>query len=398
MKKTDELKLTIGEKKEELERLRAEGKREEMLNAADELKRLTEEYKAEEAIESAEFMELRRKATPIQSMRESDKVLRNRAFNKLLLSPLRNEPAMLTEEEKRAYYNVSGSPGSPGQIESVPARGGYLVSPEQIKTLQEFRQAYVSLKEYVSVVSTNTTSGTWPVLPVQNLRFQSFAEMTDVAESDITLTTATYTVADHGLIIPISNQLIEDADVDIISVIGRQLAEGAVRTENEKILEPLQTLITGDTETGIAAATTITSYKALNTALYKTLDGVYEPSAKIYVNQDTFLWLSNLDDAQNRPLFVPDVVEPNKYRYRGKEIVVVPNTVLGNTTSGNDTYAPIFVGDMRSYLTFFERKGLELTSSREYLWRKNAYAIMGIIRFGVVVTDPNAMIALKVKL
>ena len=95
---------------------------------------------------------------------------------------------------------------------------------------------------------------------------------------------------------------------------------------------------------------------------------------------------------------MPDVVEPNKYRYRGKEIVVVPNTVLGNTTSGNDTYAPIFVGDMRSYLTFFERKGLELTSSREYLWRKNAYAIMGIIRFGVVVTDPNAMIALKVKL
>ena len=108
--------------------------------------------------------------------------------------------------------------------------------------------------------------------------------------------------------------------------------------------------------------------------------------------------MANLDDGQNRPLFQPDVTEPNKYRFRGKEVVVIPNTTLPNTTSGNDTFAPIFVGDMKSYLTFFERKGMELTTSREYLWRKYALALMGIIRFGVVVTDPNSMVALKVKL
>ena len=81
-----------------------------------------------------------------------------------------------------------------------------------------------------------------------------------------------------------------------------------------------------------------------------------------------------------------------------KEIVKIPNETLPSVISGSDTFAPIFIGDMQSYLTFFERAGLELTSSREYLWRKYAFAIMAILRFGVVVTDPYSMVALKVKI
>lgn len=402
MKKSDELKKEIAAKKEEVAKYQAAEEMETAASAAKELKKLVDAYQAASALEAAELEELQRSATPIglPSTEVDKSKLYNRACNKILFNRFRDIPLALTAEELAAYRNVSGSPGSPGQIEAVPARGGILVSPEQMKTLQVFRQDYVALKSYVNVVQTNTTSGRWPILPVQNLRFQQFVEMTDVAESEITFSEATYTVDDHALIIPISNQLIDDADVDIISIVGRELSQAAVRTENEAILTPLNALITGDQSASppVAGATTITTYKALNTALYKTLDGVYEPASKIYVNQDSFLWLANLDDGTNRPLFVPDVVEPNKYRYRGKEIVVIPNTVLGNTTSGNNSYAPIFVGDMRTYLTFFERKGLELLSSREYLWRKYAFALMGIIRFGVVVTDPNAMIALKVQL
>ena len=109
----------------------------------------------------------------------------------------------------------------------------------------------------------------------------------------------------------------------------------------------------------------MTSYKGLNTALWKTLDGVYYNSAAIVTNQDGFLWLSNLDDAQNRPLFVPDVIEPSRYRYRGKEIIVMPNLTLPNSQSGSDEYAPFFIGDMRSYITLFERQGMELSTSTE---------------------------------
>ena len=196
---------------------------------------------------------------------------------------------------------------------------------------------------------------------------------------------------------PVSNQLIDDANLDIIDFLGRQLEQAAIRAENKEILTPLNKLITGDSDAQITAATTVTSYKALNTALFKTLDASYLQAASIFTNQDGFLWLSNLDDGTNRPLLLPDVAEPNKYRYRGKEIVVLPNSTLPSSTASSKTYAPFYIGDMRSYITFFERQGLELSASRERYWHMNAFALRGTIRFGIVVTDKNAVNAFKVE-
>ena len=396
MKQTDELKQQIKAKRAEVEKLQQEMNLDLAAAAADELNDMVAKYKVAAALEEADFKSFMANARPLEATSTLDTAtLRNRAFNKLVFGR-----GNLTDEERAAYFNVTnttGNPGSPGQIESVDTRGGYLVPEEQMRTLQEFRKDFVALKDYVSVVSTNTTSGRWATYTQQDLEFQNFAELTDIAETDVTFSEATYVIADRGLIMPISNQLIADADVDIMSFIGRQLAEGAVYTENKEILKPLNTLITGDTAASIAAATTITSYKALQTAMMKTLDGVYASAMKIFTNQDGLLWLANLEDGQNRPLFQPDVTAPNTYRFRGKEIVVVPNLTLPNTTISSKDYAPIFIGDMRSYLTFFERQGLELATSSELYFRKYGTAIRAIIRFGVVVTDPNAMVALKVE-
>lgn len=400
MKISDEIRKEIGELKNQIETLQKEEKYKDALQLADKLNNKYDQLKIEVAKEKADLENFLKgdiyKITP-NAPQDAAK-LRIRAFNKLVLNPLRGEFRVpLTDEEKTAYFNVTGSPGTPAQIGATPSKGGYLLQQDQMATLQEFRKDFTQLKNYVNVVNTNYTSGRWATYTQQDLEFQNFAEMSDIAESDVTFAEATYTIADRGLIIPISNMLIDDVNIDIVSFMGRQLAEGAVLTENKEILKPLNTLITGNTATGIAEATTITSYKSLNTALYKTLDGVYYPASKIFTNQDGFLWLANLDDGTNRPLLVPDVTEPNKYFYRGKEIVVVPNLTLPNTTSGSKNYAPFFIGDLSSYLTFFERAGMELTSSSELYFRKAGTALRAIIRFGVTVTDSNAMTALKVE-
>lgn len=399
MKISDEIRQEISNLKNQIETLQEEEKYADALILTDKLNSKYDQLKIEVAKEKADLANfLNGGIDKIAPNEPKDAAkLRSRAFNKLVLNPLRLFPEPLTDEEKGAYFNVTGSPGQPAQIESIPAKGGYLVPQEQMTQLQEFRKEFTALKDYVNVVNTNYTSGRWATYTQQDLEFQNFAEMTDIAESDTTFGEATYAIEDWGLILPISNQLIADANIDIISFMGRQLAEGAVLTENKEILKPLETLITGDTATSIAEATTITSYKSLNTALWKTLDGVYYNSAKIFTNQDGFLWLANLDDAQNRPLFVPDVTNPNKYFYRGKEIVVVSNKTLKNKTIGSKAYAPFFVGDMKSYLTFFERQGMELATSSELFFKKYGYALRAVIRFGCVVTDKNAMTALKVE-
>lgn len=402
MKKSDELYLEIKAKKSEVEKLQQEMKIKSAAKVAEELDKIIDEYKIAVATEKSNLENFKKKvengqATCITTTPLNNAELRRRAFNKLVLNPAREEEQRqpLTDEERNAYFNVSGSPGSPAQIETTPSKGGYLVPQEQFTTLQEFRKEFVALKEHVSVVNTTATSGIWATYAPQDLEFQSFAEMTPIAETDVAFGQATFVIKDKGVILPISNQLVDDANIDIIGFMGRRLAEASVRTENKEILTELNKYVSGDSDLNITAATAITSHKGLNTALFKTLDGSYLQAAKIITNQDGFLWLSNLDDGQNRPLLVPDVTAPNTYRYRGKEVVVVPNSTLPSTTASSKNYAPFYIGDMRSCITFFERQGMELATSRELYFAIYGVALRAVIRFGVVITDKNAVVALK---
>ena len=189
---------------------------------------------------------------------------------------------------------------------------------------------------------------------------------------------------------PISNQLIDDADANIIEVVGNQLAISAVKGENKTILEPLTTMTT---VTDLATNTT----KGLTTAIIQDLNGVFYNSAKIYTNQSGMAWLSTLEDSNKRPLLQPDVAQADTFRFRGKPIVMLPNDTLPNQTTGGNEYAPFFIGDMRSYMTFFERKGMELAMSTELYFARYGTALRAVVRYGVKVIDARAMIALKVK-
>lgn len=384
MLKSDEIRKEITAKVAETEKYRNEGKIAEAKNAAQEILKLKDELDVQLTLEKTEDEEFFARAKPVnENAGELDNAtLRNRAFNKLLF----NKFGRLTDAEKRAYFNVSGTPGQPGQIESIDTKGGYLVPEEQLTQLREFRKAYTSLKSYCHVVQANSTSGKWPTLGEESGLLVNFSELTDIQESDFEFGQAGYEIADYGDIIPVSNQLIADANVNILSIIGQRLARKTVNTENALILSKLNAL----------TATTISDFKGLNKALLRDLDPVYFSNAKIYTNQDGFLWLSNLVDGQQRPLLQPDVTAPDIYRYKGKPVVVVPNSTLPNTTASGVTTAPFFVGNLADYLLFFERQGVEIAVSTEYLFAKYGTALRCVVRFGVALDDTDAIKAYNV--
>ncbi len=397
MKKSDEIKKAMTALSEKIEDCIKKEDFVDMAKWKGEYDALSAQLEIAEKLES-EDMQNAAKGAPAPASNLPQNELARRAFNKLVL----RKGEGMTDEERAAYQNVtntSGNPGTPGQIESVDARGGYLVPEEQMAEIQDKRTEFTQLRDYITVRQTNYTSGKWPTIADQNLVFTAFDELTDIAEDDVEFGYATYTVSDKGLIIPISNQIIQDASADIVDICGRELALAAVRAENTAVLGHLSTLA----GVGGASAATISSHKALNSALFKDLSRKFYNQAKIYTNQSGFLFLANLDDGNNRPLFVPDVTQPDKYMYRGKEIVVIEDSLLQNisVTGANDAvtnYAPFFIGDLKSYVWMFERQGMELSISTEYLWRKYGTALRGVIRFGTVVYDSNAMIARKVQL
>ena len=61
----------------------------------------------------------------------------------------------------------------------------------------------------------------------------------------------------------------------------------------------------------------------------------------------------------------------------------------------NTTKAPVFVGDLSEFITFFDREGLELALSAEAGFTKNATYIRAIERFDIKKVDADAMVYLE---
>ena len=408
MKKSDELRKTVDELQAQIENLQQDGKVAEAKKLVAEMNNAVDMFKAAKAMEQDDFTKFSQNAKPAQS-RESLERIRNRAFNKLLFNK------RLTDEERQAYFRndgddtVSGGSGTDtvtisggsdtdtsttvtGQIEGTDSKGGYLVPVEQLPILREFRKAYAQLRDYCHVVQANSTSGKWPTLGEESGLLVNFTELDQIQESDFEFGQASYSISDYGDIIPVSNQLIKDANVNIMGIVGQRLARKAVNTENSAIL--------GLLSTGLTNPSTISNYKGLTKAINVDLDPIYYANTKIFTNQDGFQWMSDLQDAQNRPLLVPDVTAPDTFRFRGKPVVVLPNSVLASSEAAGATpaYAPFYIGNMADYVMFFERQGVEIAVSTEYLFAKYGTALRCVVRFGVAADDTSALKAYKVAL
>ena len=373
MKKSDELKKIIDELKDKADKLQQAEQYDDAARVADELRDAVRDYKVARAMEEAEATNFVATATPATAKSMiSDAVMRNRVFNKLVLGRKLNE-------EEQAFLNAAGTPG---QVETTPGKGGYLVPQEQIAQFLELRRAYTQLKGYTNVQVALSNAGKQPTVGTETGTLTAFDELNEIHQGDIDFGQLEYAIKDYGDIIPVSNSLLQDADLNLMGIIGQRFARKAVNTENAQILAKLAAITD--------SPTAISSYKGITKALNVTLDPAFYANAKIFTNQDGFEWMSELEDGQNRPLLVPDVVAPDTYRFRGKEVVVISNSILETSETGTGTVtrkAPMYIGSMSDFLAFFERKGVEVAVSDQAGFTKNATLIRAIERFDTVVAD-----------
>lgn len=383
MKKSDQLKKTYDEIKAKINDLQEAGETKKAYDLLPELKDAEAAYKVQLEMEKEDLNDFLPEAAPMMKNAVEDKVMRNRIFNKLVLG-------MPLNDQEREFYAADATPimradnavGTPGQVGATPSKGGYLVPEEQMTTLREYRKAYTALKTLAHVQTANSTSGTMPTLGDETGVLTNFEELNTISQSDFDFGQLKYEIKDYGDIIPVSNQLLQDTDISIVSIIGQRFARKAVNTENKEILSLL----------GGLSATALTDYKGLMKALNVDLDPSYYASARIITNQDGFQWMSELEDDQKRPLLVPDVAAPDTYRFRGKEITVLSNNTLATTSEK----VPFYIGSISDYVAFFQRLGVEIAVSQDFLFDKYATALRCVERFGVVADDKDAVKAYSV--
>lgn len=379
MRKTIELKKLLDAQRKKVDDLYKQEQFDDAANEAKQLNELKREYDIAAAVENAANVFQGEPVNgPIAGTKDAKK-LHNRIFNKLVLGD-KFGFAALTDEEKEYAKTLNATTG---QLGATPAKGGYLIPEEQMNTILEPRRAFTQLKNYCNVQVVNSRIGSIPTATEETGQLDAFDELGEISNTDIDFGQIKWSTHDYGDIIPVANQLLQDIDVDLTGLIANRFARKAVNTENAKILALVQSI----------DATAITDYKGIKTALNKTLNPEISATATIFTNQTGYDYLDQLEDAQKRPLLTPDVTAPGQYRFRGRPIVVLKDTIF----KVDATTIPFLVGSLSDFAIFFDRLGVELAVSTEALFSKYATAIRAVERFDVQKRDGDAMAYLTLK-
>jgi len=275
----------------------------------------------------------------------------------------------------------------------TPAVGedGSLLVPSDIQTaINQFKRELPMLESFVNVIPVGTANGSRVFE-----RIATMAGLTNITDltADIAdmgspqFDTVTYAIKDYAGMMPIPNDLLDDSDQNISAYLTQWIARKSVVTRNRLILAVL------------AALTPVTfgDYKAIKKALNVTLDPMLASGAMIFTNQDGFQYLDTLEDGTGKPILQTDVTKPTQKLFAGKPVQVISNSVL--TTTGTTTkLAPMFVGNMREFVTLFERQGHQVASTNVggTAFQTNRTLLRVIEREDVKSIDTGAMIYGKI--
>lgn len=360
MKKSQELYNELKELKDTMKKLQAEGNIDEAHAKLEDAKNLEKQIEVQEELENNDLENFGGIELPKNT--KVDKVV---AFNKAVLGK------SLTEAEN-------------AQVERIGEDGGYLVPEDQRTQIEELKRQLIPLKDFCNVIPVGTLSGKMPLEVEANDMLTNFGEMEEINQSTIKFGQVAWELDDYGDIIPISNQLLQDEKANLTNYVGRRFAKKAVRTENSKIIEVL------DTATKVEGA----DHTAIQSALNIELDPAISASAIIITNQDGYDYLDTLVDENGRELLQDDLKEAGAKTFKGKRVVVMSNQNLASPVGK----LAFYVGDLTEFVAFFDRGVYDMAVSKEAGFTKYATLMRVVERFDVKKVDSDAMVLVEITL
>lgn len=261
------------------------------------------------------------------------------------------------DDESRAVLKPVNATEGTGQVESVNNRGGVLVPYEVADFVLKDDIGVYRLRDLVFDYFPNTKSGHIPKLPSPSTGLVAmFDEMptAGISKTDVKFGSVEFSVNDYGVIVPVSNDLVADANADVFGIISEYFAVAQRNTENALILDAINSMI--------ASATEITDWKGIAKALNKTTP-IGSKNKVILTNSDGYNWLDTLTDDNGRPILTQALIDDPQRMFRGFRVIQLPDAQLPTATPEADhDYGaiPFIVGDLRQAVCFIERRGLEI--------------------------------------
>lgn len=341
------------------------------------IKELRERYEAlkselREFIEAGDLEKSKAKEKEVKEAREllriaedQEKEDRERILNQKRV----NEDRKITrEEELRAIAAIALKRGSELTEEergTIVSTSNSAIIPKQfVNELIEIKKGYGSLKEYCDVIPVTKEEGTIPVIDYDQNEIADLTEGQDIVEGNLVTTDVLFKCTKVGLFQKVSSETIDDAVVEVDTLIRNNFSEIATTKENKKIIALINKNATVVEEA--------IDYDAIENAIDSTV-----PSAKTGVvtlcNSAGYCLLNNKKDTQGRPLNLITVGANGVEYFHNKPIVQFDDSLVTPTKGKKVVF---FVLNFKEAVKFIDRKQITVATGKEIKDDTNMWSIL----------------------
>ncbi|MBD9744301.1 phage major capsid protein [Enterococcus faecium] len=337
---------------------------------ADELKELDEETKATE-IQEAKPKE--QQAQP-EKQESTEPTSNTNPIDKKDKEEKRSMEVILNDKKETYTRSINQFIRTKGETrDGLTTVGAEAVIPiDKITKPEKQPETVVDLRQHVGRVPVTTGTGSYPILRANKNKMTSVAELIKNPElAKPEFTKVNYEIATYRGYIPVSQEALDDSDIDLGGLVAEHIQRQSLNTSNAEIAKKLQT----------ATAKTVTDIDGLKDIVNVTIDPAY--NVKFIASQSFFNELDKMKDNDGRYLLQQDVTVASGYKLLGREVVVMADDVIG-TAAGNKV---AFVGDPSLFIKFFDRQQASVR------WIDNdvyGQLLAGFVRFDVEVADTAA--------
>lgn len=337
---------------------------------ADELKELDEETKATE-IQEAKPKE--QQAQP-EKQESTEPTSNTNPIDKKDKEEKRSMEVILNDKKETYTRSINQFIRTKGEKrDGLTTVGAEAVIPvDRITKPEKQPETVVDLRQHVGRVPVTTGTGSYPILKANKNKMISVAELAkNPALANPEFTKVNYEIATYRGYIPVSQEALDDSDIDLGGLVAEHIQRQSLNTSNAAIAAKLQT----------ATAVSVTGIDDLKDIVNVKIDPAY--AIKFVASQSFFNELDKMKDNDGRYLLQQDVTVASGYKLLGREVVVMADDVIG--TKAGDKVA--FVGDPSLFVKFFDRQQASVR------WVDNdvyGQLLAGFVRFDVEVADTAA--------
>ena len=246
-----------------------------------------------------------------------------------------------------------------------------VTSKEIVTTPMREVKTVVDLKQFTTIHKASKGEGSYPILKKATSKMASVEELEkNPALAKPEFTGVDWKVKTYRGAIPLSQEAIDDADVDLLAIVAEAANQIKVNTTNDAIATVLK-----DFEAKTAA-----DLDAIKEILNVNLDPAYNVS--FVVSQTFYQKLDTLKDKNGRYLLQDSIVSASGKVFLGHPVFVVSDEAFGSAGE-----AKAFIGDIQRAVLFADRQelGLRWTDNEIY-----GQYLQAVVRFDVKKADAKA--------